>query len=131
MTLATTRPRLCVGRQPRHNPRILPPLPSRRRGNATDSLTSIEFADSNDYAPTSARARFKRRDDWFMGAAFSTICWVNCLLCAAPISLPSSPAGGDGRVGVQQACPSYLCQPAYCLDDILRGPCESYLPQPG
>jgi hypothetical protein len=34
-------------------------------------------------------------------------------------------------VGVQQACPSYLCQPAYCLDDILRGPCESYLPQPG
>jgi hypothetical protein len=26
---------------------------------------------------------------------------------------------------------SYLYQPAYCLDDVLRGPAEAYLPQPG
>jgi hypothetical protein len=26
---------------------------------------------------------------------------------------------------------SYVCQPAYCIDDALRGPCERYLPQPG
>jgi hypothetical protein len=26
---------------------------------------------------------------------------------------------------------SSVCQPAYCLDDVLRGPMESYVPQPG
>src|SRR6516165_7050521 len=28
-------------------------------------------------------------------------------------------------------CSSYLYQPAFCIDDELRGPAESYLPQPG
>jgi len=26
---------------------------------------------------------------------------------------------------------SYLYQPAFCIDDVLRGPAEAYLPQPG
>src|ERR1700738_1674687 len=26
---------------------------------------------------------------------------------------------------------SYLYQPAYCMDDFLRGPAEAYMPQPG
>jgi hypothetical protein len=29
------------------------------------------------------------------------------------------------------ATESYLCRPAYCLDRVLRGPVEPYLPQPG
>ncbi|HVS36749.1 MAG TPA: hypothetical protein VMS17_14405 [Gemmataceae bacterium] len=29
------------------------------------------------------------------------------------------------------ACGSYLCQPAFCVDDVLRGPTEPYCPQPG
>jgi hypothetical protein len=28
-------------------------------------------------------------------------------------------------------CRSYLCRPAFCLDDARRGPAERYLPQPG
>jgi hypothetical protein len=28
-------------------------------------------------------------------------------------------------------CGSYLYQPAFCIDDELRGPAEAYLPQPG
>src|SRR5207244_7587282 len=34
--------------------------------------------------------------------------------------------GGDG-----ESIPSYLYQPAYCMDKKLRGPAEAYLPQPG
>ena len=30
-----------------------------------------------------------------------------------------------------EVCGSYLYQPAFCLDDVRRGPAESYLPQPG
>jgi hypothetical protein len=26
---------------------------------------------------------------------------------------------------------SYLCQPAYCIDDVFRAPLEAYIPQPG
>jgi hypothetical protein len=35
-------------------------------------------------------------------------------------------AGGDA-----DACGSYLYQPAYCIDEILRGPARPYCPQPG
>src|SRR5215210_2389938 len=28
-------------------------------------------------------------------------------------------------------CGSYLCRPAFCLDDVRLGPAEEYLPQPG
>ena len=42
-----------------------------------------------------------------------------CLVtCATPDS-DTEPAG------------SYLCRPAYELDDKLRGPTETYVPQPG
>jgi hypothetical protein len=30
-----------------------------------------------------------------------------------------------------QSCGSFLYQPAYCIDDVLRCPAEAYLPQPG
>lgn len=29
------------------------------------------------------------------------------------------------------SCGSYLCQPAFCVDEALRGPSEPYTPQPG
>lgn len=35
-------------------------------------------------------------------------------------------AGGDPN-----SCPAYLYQPAYCLDDVLRGPARPYAPKPG
>jgi hypothetical protein len=38
-------------------------------------------------------------------------------------SLPASPADG--------ACGSFLFQPAFCIDEVLRGPAEPYLPHPG
>ena len=28
-------------------------------------------------------------------------------------------------------CASFLYQPAFCIDDVLRGPAEAYVPQPG
>jgi hypothetical protein len=34
-------------------------------------------------------------------------------------------------VGDNPAPPSFLCSPAYCLDDGIRGPLEPYVPQPG
>src|ERR1700680_3812155 len=36
-----------------------------------------------------------------------------------------------GQVSEGEAIPSYLYQPAYCMDKKLRGPAEPYLPQPG
>jgi hypothetical protein len=33
--------------------------------------------------------------------------------------------------GEKQAFPSYLYQPAFCMDKKLRGPAEPYVPQPG
>jgi hypothetical protein len=43
-----------------------------------------------------------------------------CLLSAA--CLPSSVEVSGG---------SFLYKPAFCIDDVLRGPAEAYLPQPG
>jgi len=37
------------------------------------------------------------------------------------------PASAEAAVGGG----SFLYRPAYCLDDVLRGPAEAYLPQPG
>jgi hypothetical protein len=48
---------------------------------------------------------------------------VLCLLLAAScpaVQVPGPPTGG-----------SFLYQPAFCIDDLLRGPAEPYLPQPG
>src|SRR5438270_299296 len=42
-------------------------------------------------------------------------------LCAC-----ATPPGGDPQGGV-----TYLCQPAAEIDDMLRGPAEQYVPQPG
>jgi len=47
------------------------------------------------------------------------------LLC----SLLASPSGGDCPTPQDQ--PSFLYQPAYCLDDVLREPPQCYIPQPG
>jgi hypothetical protein len=40
---------------------------------------------------------------------------------------PASPPGPPSPNG----CGSFLCRPAFCLDDVRLGPCEAYLPQPG
>ncbi len=47
-----------------------------------------------------------------------------CLLCSllAAGHLPGPP---DTAIG------SFLYQPAFCIDDVLRGPAEPYVPQPG
>ncbi len=42
------------------------------------------------------------------------------LLAAAAVETPAAPD-----------CGSYLYQPAFCIDDTLRGPAEPYTPQPG
>jgi hypothetical protein len=36
-----------------------------------------------------------------------------------------------GNGGAARAEGSYLYQPAFCIDKVLRGPAEAYLPQPG
>jgi hypothetical protein len=39
-----------------------------------------------------------------------------------------------GLIGAPETPPvicSYLYQPAFCIDDVLRGPAEAYVPQPG
>jgi hypothetical protein len=36
-----------------------------------------------------------------------------------------------GAVGGARAEGSFLYQPAFCIDEVLRGPAEAYLPQPG
>jgi hypothetical protein len=36
-----------------------------------------------------------------------------------------------GPAVTQSACGSYLYQPAFCIDDVLRGPAEPCVPQPG
>jgi hypothetical protein len=41
-------------------------------------------------------------------------------MALVPSPASTSPAGG-----------SFLYQPAFCIDDALRGPAEAYLPQPG
>ena len=43
-----------------------------------------------------------------------------------PLLLVAFSAGCDGGTGG-----SYLYQPAYCLDECLRGPTTPYVPQPG
>ncbi|HYT89797.1 MAG TPA: hypothetical protein VEL76_13900 [Gemmataceae bacterium] len=43
------------------------------------------------------------------------------LLCAGSLGVSEDPA----------VCGSYLYQPAYCMDLLLRGPTVPYLPQPG
>lgn len=50
-----------------------------------------------------------------MNASLSLVVGVGCLLVG----------GGEPCLG------SYLYQPSYCLDRVLRGPAEPYLPQPG
>ena len=49
----------------------------------------------------------------------SAVCAVLTLLA------PAGPLAG------QAPCASYLYQPAYCLDDVRRGPAVPYDPQPG
>ena len=49
----------------------------------------------------------------------SVLCSVLSVACL------TGPVEGTG------ACGSYLYQPAFCIDDVLRGPAEAYLPQPG
>src|SRR5437588_6596678 len=48
------------------------------------------------------------------------------VLCSV-LSMACSP--GPARVPGTEG--SFLYQPAFCLDDVLRGPTEAYLPQPG
>ena len=45
--------------------------------------------------------------------------FVPCLMAQAPVT------------GWTKAIASYLCQPAYARDWELRGPMQSYAPQPG
>src|ERR1700693_6200225 len=52
------------------------------------------------------------------GPGLSFLVGLGCL-CAG--------AGGDAPAPP----PSYLCQPAYCIDDELRRPTVAYVPQPG
>jgi len=49
------------------------------------------------------------------------------ILAMAATSWPQQPAPGAGSGGEG----SYLYQPAYCLDKVLRGPAEAYALQPG
>lgn len=51
-----------------------------------------------------------------MGLVYYSLLWAGCL-------------AGDLPPAVAE--PSYLYQPAYCLDDALRLPARPYLPQPG
>src|ERR1700720_1102043 len=53
-----------------------------------------------------------------MGTGFSLLLGLGCL-CAG--------AGGDAPAPP----PSYLCQPAYCIDWEIRRPTVAYVPQPG
>jgi hypothetical protein len=48
----------------------------------------------------------------------AVLCSLLSLTCSAS---PLDPHAGG----------SYLYQPAFCLDEVLRGPAEAYLPQPG
>jgi hypothetical protein len=47
------------------------------------------------------------------------LCLLYAVLSAAPPPAPAEPEG------------SYLYRPAFCIDDVLRGPTEAYVPQPG
>jgi hypothetical protein len=49
----------------------------------------------------------------------SVLCSFLSLACSA--GPDQAPGAGD----------SFLYRPAFCLDDVLRGPAEAYLPQPG
>lgn len=50
----------------------------------------------------------------------SVLCSIlSAVLLPAPVELPGGAWG------------SYLYQPAFCIDEVLRGPAEAYLPQPG
>ena len=40
-------------------------------------------------------------------------------------------AGSQRQVPPPQPCGSYLYQPAFCIDEVLRTPAEPYVPQPG
>lgn len=40
-------------------------------------------------------------------------------------------AGCPGSVAPAAPCASYLYQPAFCIDEVLRLPAEAYVPQPG
>jgi hypothetical protein len=51
-----------------------------------------------------------------MVALLAPLCWACC-------TLSDSPALGSGG--------SFLYQPAFCLDAVIRGPAEPYVPQPG
>ena len=52
-----------------------------------------------------------------MGAGFSLILGLSCVC--------------GGAAGQVEPPPSYLCQPAYKIDNLCRLPTEAYLPQPG
>jgi hypothetical protein len=56
-----------------------------------------------------------------MGAVLYPALLVGCILTAAP----GPPDAAPPAIG------SYLYQPAYHIDDVLRGPAVPYLPQPG
>jgi hypothetical protein len=40
-------------------------------------------------------------------------------------------AASQGAVAAADSCGSYLYQPAFCIDEVLRCPAEPYVPQPG
>jgi hypothetical protein len=40
-------------------------------------------------------------------------------------------AGGPPPAAAEAPAGSFLYQPAFCIDDVLRGPAEAYVPQPG
>ena len=53
-----------------------------------------------------------------MGSVLYWALSAGCLL-SAPLS------------GAPMAPGAYLYQPAFCIDEVLRGPAEAYVPQPG
>src|SRR3954468_23914322 len=53
------------------------------------------------------------------GAFFSMLPVLYSLLLTATLPAATAPSG------------SYLYQPAFCIDEVLRGPAEAYVPQPG
>lgn len=53
-----------------------------------------------------------------MGPGLPLLIALGCLCAGAHGDLPTVP-------------PSFLYQPAYCIDDVIRGPAVAYVPQPG
>lgn len=53
-----------------------------------------------------------------MRAVLLGVLWIGCCCVVFAGAPPDS-------------CGSYLCQPAYCIDEVLRGPTRPYMPQPG